>query len=295
MVPGKNDQRRKARKAAMSKEKEIMLFANRIRCDVVQMIGHEGHPGHLGGSCSSAEIVAAIYCGRLRFKPDNPQWEGRDKVIFSKGHAAIAQYAALAETGYFPREELWKTKSLGAMLQGHPDRLKTPGIEAGTGSLGQGLSIAVGMALAMKLDERFDNKVYCIMGDGEIAEGQIWEAAMAAVNYRLDNIIGIIDCNAMQATGFTRERFNISPISDKWAGFGWHVLQVDGHDVCALLAAFDEADNTKGVPTVVIANTIKGKGISFAENQASFHNGVLTREQYDLALSELSDSIDALV
>ena len=149
---------------------EIKRLANKIRRDVVQMIGHKGQAGHLGGSCSSAEIVAALYGGRLRFRPKDPKWEGRDKFIYSKGHAAIAQYAAMAETGYFAREELWKVKELGSMLQGHPDRLKTPGIEAGTGSLGQGLSIAVGMSLAMKLDKRFDNREYCVMGDGEMAE-----------------------------------------------------------------------------------------------------------------------------
>jgi len=275
----------------MNNTNEIKLFANKIRRDVVQMIGCKGQVGHLGGSCSSAEIVAALYCGRLRFKPEDPNWEERDKFIYSKGHAAIAQYAAMAEAGYFPREELWKVKELGSMLQGHPDRLKTPGIEAGTGSLGQGLSIAVGMSLAMKLDKRFDNKVYCVMGDGEMAEGQIWEAAMAAINYKLDNLVGIVDRNAMQATGFIEERFNTNPLAEKWAGFGWHVIEIDGHDVEAILAAFDEAAGIKEKPSVIIANTIKGKGISFAENQVAFHNGMLTKEQYDTALAELDKKI----
>lgn len=272
----------------------VKLLANKIRRDVVEMIGCTGQTGHLGGSCSSAEIVAALYGSRLRFKSDNPQWEERDKFIYSKGHAAIAQYAALAETGYFPREQLWNAKNLGSMLQGHPDRLKTPGIEAGTGSLGQGLSIAVGMALAMKLDKRNDNRVYCVMGDGELAEGQIWEAVMAAVNFKLDNLVGIVDRNAMQATGFIEERFNTNPLAEKWIGFGWHVIEIDGHDVDAILAAYDEASATKGKPTVIIANTIKGKGISFAENQASFHNGALTKEQYEIALAELDEKIAAL-
>jgi len=278
----------------MQNANDIRLLANKIRRDVVVMIGFKGQTGHLGGSCSSAEIIAALYGSRLRFRPDDPQWDGRDKLIYSKGHAAIAQYAAMAEVGYFPREELWKVKELGSMLQGHPDRLKTPGIEAGTGSLGQGLSIAVGMALAMKLDGHHDNKVYCIMGDGEMAEGQIWEAAMAAVNFKLDNLVGIVDRNALQATGYVEERFNTNPLGKKWNGFGWHVIEIDGHDVDAILAAFDEAATVKGVPTVIIANTVKGKGISFAENQASFHNCALTKEQYDTALAELDEKIKAM-
>ena len=278
----------------MNKVNEISLLANKIRRDTVQMIGCKGQVGHLGGSCSSAEIVAALFGCRLRFRPDDPHWEGRDKFIYSKGHAAIAQYAAMAEVGYFPTEELWKAKELGSMLQGHPDRLKTPGIEAGTGSLGQGLSIAVGMSLAMKLDGRFDNRVYCVMGDGEMAEGQIWEAAMAAVNFKLDNLVGIIDRNIMQATGFITERFNTNPLAEKWAGFGWHVIEIDGHDIRAILDAFDEALGITGRPTVIIANTVKGKGVSFAENQAAFHNGALTKEQYDSALAELDDKIAAL-
>ena len=278
----------------MDKINQIKLLANKIRRDVILMMGCEGQAGHLGGSCSSAEIVAALYGARLRFRPDNPYWEDRDRFIYSKGHAAIAQYAALAEVGYFPREELWKAKKLGSMLQGHPDRLRTPGIEAGTGSLGQGLSIAVGMALALKLDKKLANMVYCVMGDGELAEGQIWEAAMAAVNYRLDNLVGIVDSNAMQATGFIRDRFNINPILDKWAGFGWHVIEIDGHDVDSILSAFDEADSIHEKPTVILAYTVKGKGIMFAENQAAFHNGTLTKEQYCDALAELDKKIEAL-
>ena len=271
----------------MNKVNEIKLLANKIRRNIVQMIGCKGQVGHLGGSFSSAEIVASLYGGRLRFRPEDPKWEGRDKFIYSKGHAAIAQYAAMAEAGYFAREELWKVKELGSMLQGHPDRLRTPGIEAGTGSLGQGLSIAVGMALAMKLDKKHTNKVYCVMGDGEMAEGQIWEAAMAAVNFKLDNLIGIVDRNAMQATGFIKDRFNTNPLAEKWTGFGWHVMEIDGHDVDAILAAYNEADTITGKPVVIIANTIKGKGVAFAENQASFHNGALTKEQYETALAQL--------
>ncbi|MCL2214085.1 MAG: transketolase [Treponema sp.] len=278
----------------MNKSNGIKMLACKIRRNIVQMIGCGGQVGHLGGSCSSAELVAALYGGYLRFRSDNPKWEDRDKFIYSKGHAAIAQYAAMAEVGYFEREELWKVKELGSMLQGHPDRLRTPGIEAGTGSLGQGLSIAAGMALAMKLDKR-DGRVYCVMGDGEMAEGQIWEAVMAAVNFKLDNLIGIVDRNAMQATGFIKDRFDTNPLAEKWAGFGWHVIEIDGHDVDAIMSAYDEAAGINGKPAVIIANTVKGKGIAFAENQAAFHNGALTKEQYDMALFQLDREIARLL
>jgi len=257
------------------------------------MVGCDGQTGHIGGSCSSAEIIAVLYGHKMTHKPGDPGYPLRDKFLYSKGHAAIAQYAILAELGYFPREELLTIKRLGSRLQGHPDRLKTPGIEAGTGSLGQGLSIANGLALAMRLDAT-GGKVYCLMGDGEIAEGQIWEAAMAAVNFKLDNVVGIVDKNKMQATGFTSDRFVTDPLPDKWRGFGWYVIEADGHDVGALIAAFDEADTIKGKPAVVIADTVKGKGIKFAENEASFHNGALSPEQYNAALSELDERLKSI-
>lgn len=274
--------------------RKIQLLATHIRRDVVEMIGGEGQVGHLGGSCSSADFVAALYGYRLKCDPKNPQWEGRDKFIYSKGHAAIAQYAAMAEVGYFPVKELTTCKTLGSRLQGHPDRLKTPGIEAGTGSLGQGLSIANGMAMAMKLNGKTNNKVYCVMGDGEMAEGQIWEAAMSASVYKLDNLVGIVDKNRLQATGAVEERFNTNPLPEKWAAFGWHIIEIDGHDVPQILVAFDEADTVKGKPTVIIAHTVKGKGISFAENVVGFHNGAMTKEQYATARQELDAQIAAL-
>lgn len=269
---------------------KIKLLAARIRRHIVNMIGCEGHVGHLGGSCSSADIVAVLYGYKLRFDPKNPWWEQRDKFIYSKGHAAIAQYAAMAEVGYFSIEELSHTKSLGSRLQGHPDRKKTPGIEAGTGSLGHGLSIANGLALAMRLDKK-SNKVYCVIGDGEIAEGQIWEAGMASANFKIDNLVGILDCNGLQATGSIVERFDTNPFPEKWRAFGWHVIEIDGHDIEQILAAFDEADTVKGKPVMLIARTIKGKGISFAENMVEFHNCQLTKEQYELALKELDKQI----
>jgi transketolase len=203
----------------------------------------------------------------------------------SKGHAAIIQYAALAELGYFPTDELVTLKKLGSMLQGHPDIHKTPGIEANTGSLGQGLSISNGMALAMKLDGK-DNKVYCILGDGELAEGQVWEAAMFAGARKIDNLVAIIDQNCISAMGRVAERMNSNPLPEKWRAFGWHVLEIDGHNIEEIVAALDAADTIKERPTAIIAHTTKGKGFSFAENQAAFHNGIMTQAQYELGLKE---------
>lgn len=274
----------------MANIEKIKNLAARIRRDTVEMIGCKGQVGHLGGSCSSADIVAVLYGHRMKLDPKNPNWEGRDKFIYSKGHAAIAQYAAMAEVGYFPVDELKTVKSLGSRLQGHPDRCKTPGVEAGTGSLGQGLSIASGMALAMRLDNNTDGKVFCIMGDGELAEGQIWEAAMSSANFKLDNLVGIVDRNRLQATGAIVDRFDQGELIGKWENFGWNVIEIDGHDIEEIIAAFDKADTVKGKPTVIIANTVKGKCVSFAENVVAFHNGALSQEQYDIASKEL-DSI----
>jgi len=242
--------------------------------------------GHLGGSCSSADIVAALYFHKMKNDPKNPKLEDRDRFLLSKGHAALVQYAALAVAGYFPKEELKKVKSLGAMLQGHPDMTKTPGIEANTGSLGQGLSIANGMALGLRLEGK-KSKVYVIIGDGEMAEGQIWEAAMAAANFKIDNIVAIIDGNKLQATGPISERFKIGPIASKWSAFGWNVIEIDGHDMASIVEALDQADEVKGKPTVIVADTIKGKCISFAENNVVFHNSCMSSEQYEIAMNDL--------
>lgn len=275
--------------------KMLRGLADRIRRDVIRMIGCKGQVGHLGGSCSSADIVAALYGHRLRHDPQNPDWPGRDRFIYSKGHAAIAQYAAMAETGYFPVKELETAKNLGSRLQGHPDRLKTPGIEAGTGSLGQGLSIAGGMAMGLRLngERNQGNKVFCILGDGELGEGQVWEAALSAAHYKLDNLCAIVDVNRLQATGPVVERLDTNPLPEKWQSFGWHVLSIDGHDMEAILSAFEEADRVKGKPTVILAQTVKGKGVSFAENMPGFHNGPLSPKQYDIALQELDACIAA--
>ena len=259
--------------------------AREVRLNIVRTMG-VGRKGHLGGSCSIADVVTVLYFYKMRFNPQNPQWEDRDRLLLSKGHAALVQYAALAKLGYFAEEELDEVKKLGGMLQGHPDMNDTPGIEANTGSLGQGLSIACGMAAGLKLDGK-TSKIYCIVGDGELAEGQIWEAAMAAAFYNLDNLVAIVDQNGIQAMGPIVERFDTNPLAEKWKAFGWWVTQIDGHDMKCVVEALDRVDEVKGKPKIIIAHTVKGKGVSFAENQAAFHNGQLTQEQYNQACNEL--------
>ena len=265
--------------------KHLYRIAQQLRVDVVEMIG-VGKAGHLGGSLSLAEIVAALYFHKLRFDPKNVGDPNRDRFLLSKGHAVLIQYAALIEHGIIPRSEIKQVKTLAGLLQGHPDMAKTPGMEAVTGSLGQGLSIGVGMALALRLDGRA-SRVYVIMGDGELSEGQLWEAAMAARRFGVDNLTGIVDRNRVQATGPTKEVFDIPDIERKWEAFGWHVGTVDGHDVEAVLKALDAAERVKGQPSVIVADTVKGKGISFAEHNAAFHNGMFTEDQYRQAMAEL--------
>ena len=262
--------------------------ALQMREHIINDLIGEGKVGHLGGSCSCADIVATLYFHKMKHNPKNPKDPDRDRFLLSKGHAALVQYAALAMAGYFPITELKKVKSLGAMLQGHPDMNKTPGIEANTGSLGQGLSVANGMALGMRLDGS-PRRVYVIVGDGEQAEGQIWEAAMAASNFKIDNLTAIVDCNRLQATGAIVDRFDLNPIRPKWEAFGWHAIEADGHDVADLLRAFTEAEQVKGKPSVILAHTVKGKCISFAENNAAFHNGLLTAEQCAIARCDLDN------
>ncbi len=262
----------------------IQQIAWDLRADVIRMIGI-GKAGHLGGSVSLAEIAAALYFNKMNIDPKAMGDPNRDRFLLSKGHAVLIQYAALVEMGVIPREEMGKLKTLTGKLQGHPDMM-TPGMEAVTGSLGQGLSIGVGMALGLRLQKR-PSRVYVIMGDGELAEGQLWEAAMSAARYGLDSITGIVDRNRIQATGRTKDVFDIPNIAEKWRAFGWNVLTVDGHDVGAVLDVLDKASTNKGAPTVIVAETIKGKGISFAENTEAFHNAALTQEQYDKALLEI--------
>jgi transketolase len=265
--------------------KRLSRIAQQLRVDVVEMIG-VGKAGHLGGSVSLAEIVAALYFHTLRLDPKNVTDPDRDRFLLSKGHAVLIQYAALIELGIIPRSEIKQVKTLAGLLQGHPDMAKTPGMEAVTGSLGQGLSIGVGMALASRLDGR-SSRVYVIMGDGELSEGQLWEAAMAARRFGVDNLTAIVDRNRVQATGPTKEVFDIPDIERKWEAFGWHVLTVNGHDVADVLTALDAAAHVKGRPSVIVADTVKGKGISFAEHNAAFHNGMFTEDQYRQAMAEL--------
>lgn len=265
---------------------ELEEKAKTLRRDVVVSIG-VGVAGHIGGSNSAADIVAALYFYKMKYDPKNPKMEDRDRFLLSKGHVAILQYAALAEAGFFPVEDLKKTKEIGSYLQGHPDVRKTPGIEAGTGSLGQGLSIGLGMALGMKAD-KINRKVYVLVGDGEIAEGQIWEAAMAANAFHLDNLVAIVDRNTLQANGPVSDRMDSNPMIPKWKSFGWNVIEINGHNMEEILTALDAADEVTGQPTVIVANTVKGKGVSFAENVVSYHNGMLTEETYRQALAELA-------
>ena len=265
--------------------KRLRRIALQLRADVVEMIG-VGKAGHLGGSVSLGEIVATLYFHQMRFDPKRLTDPNRDRFLLSKGHAVLIQYAALIEHGVIPRAEIKQVKTLAGLLQGHPDMAKTPGMEAVTGSLGQGLSIGVGMALGLRLDQR-PSRVYVIMGDGELSEGQLWEAAMAAPRFQVDNLTGIVDRNRVQATGPTKDIFDIPNIEKKWEAFGWHVITVNGHDVAAVIAALEAAEKVKGRPTVIVADTVKGKDISFAENNAAFHNGIMTEEQYRQAMAEL--------
>lgn len=266
--------------------RELEEQAKQLRRNVIECIG-VGVAGHLGGSFSSADIVSALYFYKMKHDPKDPKMPDRDRFLLSKGHVAILQYAALAEAGYFSKDELKHSKELGSMLQGHPDYLKTPGIEAGTGSLGQGLSIGLGMALGLRMDN-ISAKVYVLIGDGELCEGQIWEAAMAAAAYKATNLIGIVDANRLQATGPIKDRMDTGDICAKWLAFGWDVIEIDGHDMKQIVKALDKAAQATERPTVIIAHTVKGKGLSFAENVPGFHNGMLAQEQYDQALRELA-------
>jgi len=266
--------------------KKLESLARTIRLDIVQMVG-VGQRGHLGGSCSIADVVTALYFSKMRHDPANPSWPDRDRFLLSKGHAALVQYAALAECGYFPREELKKVKRCGSMLQGHPDLKSTPGVEANTGSLGQGLSIACGIAAGLRIDGR-SSRVYCVVGDGEQAEGQIWEAAMAAAAFKLGNLVAILDQNGLQAMGAVKDRFNTNPLAEKWRAFGWHVVEIDGHDMERIVSALDEVDGIQGKPKMIIAHTVKGSGIPFAENRVEFHNGQLDAAQFEAACAFLA-------
>ena len=271
--------------------KELKKKAIKIRRDILMMLEKSGS-GHTGGSLSLVEILVALYYYKMRHDPKNPDWQARDRLLLSKGHGCPALYAVLADCGYFPREELWGLRKLGSLLQGHP-QLGLRGIEISSGSLGQGLSIANGMALANRMD-KINPKIYCIMGDGETNEGQIWEAAMTASHYGLSSVCGIVDYNKMQIDGFCCDVKGLEPYAEKWKSFGWHTLEIDGHDLTALMNALDEADRVKDKPQVLIAHTVKGKGVSFTENRVEWHGIAPKKDELEKALKELDDKLKAL-
>ncbi|KXS40810.1 MULTISPECIES: transketolase [unclassified Candidatus Frackibacter] len=269
----------------MTKIKQLEDKAREIRRSILKMVGAAGS-GHPGGSLSATDIVTALYFKEMNLDPHNPDWDERDRFILSKGHAAPVLYAALAEKGYFPKEELQTLRRLDSHLQGHPDMKKTPGVDMTTGSLGQGISAAVGMALAGKLDQK-DYRVFTMLGDGEIEEGQVWEAAMSAGHHKLDNLIGFVDNNRLQLVGKTEEILDVHPVGEKFEAFGWHVIEIDGHDMKEILKALDEAKEVQDKPIMVVANTVKGKGVSFMEGEAGWHGNAPNEEELKKALAEL--------
>lgn len=269
----------------MRDHKGLNEITRTIRKDIISMI-HGAKSGHPGGSLSAVEIVTALYFDEMNIDPTNPKMEDRDRFVLSKGHAAPVLYATLAHKGYFDKEELKGLRKTGRMLQGHPDMKGTPGVEMSTGSLGQGFSVACGMAMAAKLDNAPWN-VYALLGDGEVQEGLIWEAAMSAAHYKLDNMIAFLDHNGLQIDGDVSKVMNIGPIVDKFKAFGWNVIEIDGHDFDQIFAALDMARSTVGKPTMIVAKTVKGKGVSFMENNPGWHGNAPSDSELEIALAEL--------
>jgi len=268
-----------------SSVEELKAVAKKLRRHIITMTGKAGS-GHPGGSLSSVEIVTTLYWKVLQHSPTDPQWADRDRFILSKGHVAPLLYAVLAECGYFPVAELSTLRQLDSRLQGHADRIATPGVEMSSGSLGQGLSFAIGVALAGRLNSQ-SYRVYVLLGDGECDEGQVWEGAMAAAHFKLDSLVAIVDNNGLQIDGWNRDVMNLEPLNKKWEAFGWHVIEVDGHDFTQLFNAFEQAKLVRGQPTVIIAHTVKGKGVSFMENNADFHGKAPSAAEVEIALKEL--------
>ncbi len=264
---------------------ELKLKAKEIRKDILDEV-FSANSGHLGGALSIADIITVLYFKELKIDPNNPHWENRDRLILSKGHCSAALYAALAERGYFEKEHLKTFRKIDSNLQGHIDMKKVPGVDMSSGSLGQGLSVANGIAMSAKLDNR-DYRVYCITGDGEIEEGQIWEAAMSSSKYKLDNLCLIVDNNNLQIDGEISNVMSPYPIDKKFESFGFHVITIDGNNMEEIINAFEEAKEIKGKPTCIVAKTIKGKGISFMENKAEWHGKAPNEEQYTEAMKEL--------
>lgn len=261
--------------------------ARQIRIEIVKMLTNAGS-GHTGGSLSATDIVTALYFYKMKHNPKNPQWKERDRFVLSKGHAAPVLYAALALSGYFDKSLLNSLRKLGSPLQGHPCCKNLPGVEVSTGSLGQGLSVACGMALGLRLSG-INSRVYCLLGDGELQEGQVWEAAMTASHYKIDNLCAVVDHNNLQIDGHCSDVMNIKPIEDKFIAFGWNVFTIDGHNMQEIVDAFEEAEKTKGKPTMIIANTVKGKGVSIFEGKVQYHGVAPTQEELEIALKELKN------
>ncbi|BFT73691.1 transketolase [Paenibacillus sp. P36] len=267
----------------------LQAKATQIRMDLLQMIA-QAQTGHTGGSLSNTDILTALYYRVMNIDPARPKAADRDRFILSKGHSVESLWSILADRGFFPKEELATFSKFGTKLIGHPNN-KVPGIEMNTGALGHGLAVAVGMALAAKKDGAA-YRTYCLMGDGEQAEGSVWEAAMAGSHYKLDNLIGIIDRNRLQISGSTEDVMGLDPLEDKWAAFGWHVVSIDGNDMQALIEAFEAVPEINGKPTLVMANTVKGKGVSFAENVPHWHHHVPNQVELEKALAELAATFD---
>lgn len=266
---------------------ELKIIANTIRKDIIAMLTESGS-GHPGGSLSAVEILTTLYFNEMRVDINNPKDINRDRFILSKGHAAPVLYSTLARKGFFNVDELMGLRKFGAMLQGHPNMNGIPGVDMSTGSLGQGISAAVGMAIAGKLDKK-DYRVYALLGDGELEEGQVWEAAMAAAHYKLDNMTAFVDLNGLQIDGPVEEVMNVNPVADKFAAFGWNVIEANGHDFNALKIAIEEGKSVKDKPTMIVCKTVKGKGVSFMENEAGWHGSTPNKEQCDKALRELEE------
>lgn len=271
----------------LTKVEELEKMAKQVRKGIIEAV-YSNQSGHPGGSLSVADILTVLYFKEMNIDEENPNWDDRDRLVLSKGHCSPALYSCLANRGFFPVEDLKTFRNINSYLQGHPDKNKVPGVDMTTGSLGQGLSSANGMAIAGKMDEK-DYRVYCILGDGEIEEGQIWEAAMAANKYKLDNLCVIVDNNNLQIDGTIEEVMSSYPIDEKFRSFGFEIIKIDGHDITEIIKAFDVAKNVKGKPTCIIAKTIKGKGISFMENQVGWHGKAPNEEQYIQALQELEE------
>ena len=273
-------------------KKQLEIAATKVRMGVIEGV-HAAKAGHPGGSLSIADTLTYIYMHRMNVNPEQPDMPERDRLVLSKGHTAPALYAVLAERGFFPAEELKTLRKIGSRLQGHPSMGKLPGIDMSTGSLGQGISAACGMALSGKLSDDY-YRVYAILGDGEIEEGQVWEAAMFAAPYKLDNLVAVVATNGLQIDGKISDVMSPYPIDEKFRAFGWNVVCIDGHDFDQIEKAFDEAERTIGKPTVIIQKSVKGKGVSFMENQVGWHGKAPNDEEYAVAMKELSDHLAAL-